>query len=510
MVTRQNVYELGNDWAAPTLWYARGVKAMKARKLADPNGWQFWAAIHGIDRARWSDYHYLKPGDKDPDASLVKKYWNECQHGSWFFLPWHRGYLLAFEANIRDEVVRLKGPTDWALPYWNYFKPDQSDLPPAFASRAWPDGEDDNPLFVKERWGPSDDGRVYVPVQAINLDAMSEPDFTGGAHGGSPGFGGIDTGFKHGGQTHGALELQPHDNVHGFVGGTNPAAPHGPGLMAHPDTAGLDPIFWLHHANIDRLWEVWRRTAASHIDPIEPRWIDGPASIGQRVFSLPMPSATNWDYTPGRMTTLLDLGYDYDDLAPLSEVVTPHKRLINLVGARAAELDLGGVVGMDKPKNVELVGASAGSVPIRGDLVKASVQLDPTARKMVVASLRAAFETAAPDRVFLNLENVRGNADATTFSVYIDVPKSDKPTDHPERLAGSVALFGVSKASKPNDEQAGQGLNYVLEISRIVDALHLQDKLDANQLQVSIVPFRPVPDEAEVTIGRISVYRQGR
>ena len=25
----------------------------------------------------------------------------------------------------------------------------------------------------------------------------------------------------------------------------------------NPDTAALDPIFWLHHANIDRLWSVW-------------------------------------------------------------------------------------------------------------------------------------------------------------------------------------------------------------------------------------------------------------
>ena len=29
------------------------------------------------------------------------------------------------------------------------------------------------------------------------------------------------------------------------------------GFMRSPATAGRDPIFWLHHANIDRLWEVW-------------------------------------------------------------------------------------------------------------------------------------------------------------------------------------------------------------------------------------------------------------
>jgi hypothetical protein len=29
--TRQNVWELGGDWADPILWYARGVKAMQVR-----------------------------------------------------------------------------------------------------------------------------------------------------------------------------------------------------------------------------------------------------------------------------------------------------------------------------------------------------------------------------------------------------------------------------------------------------------------------------------------------
>jgi tyrosinase len=27
--------------------------------------------------------------------------------------------------------------------------------------------------------------------------------------------------------------------------------------MTDPDTAALDSIFWLHHANIDRLWATW-------------------------------------------------------------------------------------------------------------------------------------------------------------------------------------------------------------------------------------------------------------
>jgi tyrosinase len=52
-------------------------------------------------------------------------------------------------------------------------------------------------------------------------------------------------------------------------------------------------------------------------------------------------------------------------------------------------------------------------------------------------------------------------------------------------------------------------LNFVLEISGIVDTLHLNNQLDANALDVRIVPTRHVAEEAEVSIGRVTVFRQG-
>ena len=48
MHTRKNVWQLGGHWAAPILWYARGVKAMKTKKLAEPTSWRFYGAIHGL------------------------------------------------------------------------------------------------------------------------------------------------------------------------------------------------------------------------------------------------------------------------------------------------------------------------------------------------------------------------------------------------------------------------------------------------------------------------------
>jgi tyrosinase len=508
--TRKNVYELGADWADPILWYARGVKAMKARALNEPTGWRFYGAIHGIDPGLWQQLGYLNASDPTPSSADTDAYWDECQHGSWYFLPWHRGYLIAFEAVVRDAVAKLGGPADWALPYWNYFKPNQDRLPPAFASPDWPDGHGDNPLYVPQRYGPNNDSNVYVPVDLIDLSALGDPAFSGVASGGSPGFGGVDTGFSHGGQVHGELESQPHDVVHGYVGGGDPQSGL-PGLMSDPDTAGLDPIFWLHHANIDRLWEVWRQNPPTDANPSDPNWVDGPSAIGERAFTLPMPGGVSWTYTPGQMSDLSKLDYDYDDVSPLPgtpQLVARLQRLgVNLAAAQA----LARSTTMAGPKRAELLGANSQSLRLAGAEARTSVVLDTGVQRKVSAGLRSATAAAptAPDRIFLNLENVRGLNDSTAFSVYINVPERDDPGRHPDHLAGSIALFGVRKATLTDDRHAGDGLTFVLEITHVIDTLHLAGALNVAQLNVRLVPLNPVPEAAQVSIGRISVFRQG-
>jgi len=506
---RQNVWELGGDWADPILWYARGVGAMKALPLAEPSAWRFYGAMHGFLSPLWKELGYLSKTDKLPSSGLQKQFWKQCQHGSWYFLPWHRGYLIAFEATVRAEIVKLGGPSDWALPYWNYFKAGESALPPAFASADWPDGKGNNPLFVIQRYGPNNDGNVYVPLNEVNLNALTDPDFTGVASGGSPGFGGVDTGFMHSGTVHGGLETQPHDYVHGLVGGSNPKNTQQPGLMSDPDSAGLDPIFWLHHGNIDRLWEVWRQNPASHLNPTDPKWLGGPASHGGRAFMMPMPDGTTWTYKPSDMVDLAALGYSYDDYSEAVAVPAPAVRLEALGFTVSAGEKAAGAHIMKAQNSVEMVGATKGAVSVVGTDIATSVVLDKTVRQKVSASLTPGLGKTAPDRVFLNLENVRGTVDSTAFHVYVGIPDGSSPSDHPELLAGSIALFGVRKASQPDEEHGGEGLTFVLEITKIVDKLHIDNSLDVDSLNVRLVPIHEVSKDANVSVGRISIYRQG-
>ncbi|GAB7529090.1 hypothetical protein PS3A_14990 [Pseudomonas sp. 3A(2025)] len=503
---RKNVWELGSDWAEPVLWYARGVKAMKARPINDPTSWRFYAAIHGFEDALWIQQGYLASGETLPSPALREQYWSQCQHATWYFLPWHRGYILAIENILRGEIIKLGGPSDWALPYWNYFRTGQNGLPPAFSSPDWPDGTGDNPLYVVQRYGPDNNSEVYVPLDYVNEDALGEPEFTGVSSGGSPGFGGIDTGYNHKYGVHGAFEHQPHDMVHVYVGGQDPSDSDLVGLMGTPRTAGLDPIFWLHHANIDRLWQTWNDLPTSLGDPTESKWLQGPASIGEHPFVMPTPEGEAWDYTPQQMVSLQALGYSYDDYSPANLIATPVLR------AKTLGLNLE-VANVSKPaRDVELLGASTPNIALSGSGVRSTVALAGDVHNKVATRFRTLLssQAALPDRVFLNLENVRADADGFTFKVLAQVAAAPGVTDVGEHVVGSIGLFGVSAASTVSGGHAGEGVTYVLDITGFFDALQLAGNAALPAIEVRLVPRHPIPDSANVTIGRISLFRQGQ
>lgn len=106
--------------------------------------------------------------------------------------------------------------------------------------------------------------------------------------------------------------------------------------MADPDTAGLDPAFWLHHCNIDRLWEVWKTSDVTHMNPTDPKWLQGPSAIGEPDFVLPKPNGEAWTYKPSDVVDMATLGYSYDDVLPLAGTPHPARRLEMLRAPMAA------------------------------------------------------------------------------------------------------------------------------------------------------------------------------
>ena len=62
--------------------------------------------------------------------------------------------------------------------------------------------------------------------------------------------------------TFSTLEGMPHNLVHNCIGGAGPLDPGPYGNMTN-FLSPVDPIFFLHHANMDRLWDVWTRKQKS-------------------------------------------------------------------------------------------------------------------------------------------------------------------------------------------------------------------------------------------------------
>src|SRR6187551_3967847 len=117
---RKDVWGLGPGWNDTLLWYAKAVRTLQSRRLADPTSWWFLAAMHGIHPTVWREFRVVPATEPFPSDALQGRFWGQCQHQSWYFLPWHRGYLAAFEEIVRSAVVAAGGPEEWSLPYWNY------------------------------------------------------------------------------------------------------------------------------------------------------------------------------------------------------------------------------------------------------------------------------------------------------------------------------------------------------------------------------------------------------
>ena len=240
---RRNVWELGGDWADEVLWYARGVAAMQSRALAEPTSWRFYAAMHGFNPARWQELGYLTAADEPPSQALMIQFWRQCQHGSWYFLPWHRGYVLALEANIRAIVLAAGGPSEWALPYWDYLGPGPGRrCRRRLRPRTGPTARGTTLSSWSIATGRLGTGTCSSRQTTVNLTALGDPDFTGVSSGGSTGFGGVDTGFSHGGsRPRWHRDAAPRRRAHGHRRHEGTAAETTEGVMSRPELGGARP-----------------------------------------------------------------------------------------------------------------------------------------------------------------------------------------------------------------------------------------------------------------------------
>jgi hypothetical protein len=251
-------YEANSPEAKPHLEsYAKAVAAMKEQPTAIKKGLK--KKPNGLNWSRQAEIHL-----------------NNCPHGTWAFFPWHRDYLRRFE----DIIRQMSGDASFALPYWDWTS--NPELPRAFVSP-------DSSLFMPE---PSRQNSIARQISKycnrdILAGIMGSTDFES---------------FMGGEAAAGEPEYGPHNGVHITIGET----------MA-TFRSPLDPIFWLHHCNVDRLWAEWQEKNpdwlnAQEINDKFPGWTSLELSGFYDTEGQPIAKATKAE----DMLSTYGLGYCYN------------------------------------------------------------------------------------------------------------------------------------------------------------------------------------------------------
>ena len=232
-------------------------------------------------------------------------------HGGPGFFPWHREYLRRFELDLQSVDPSV------SIPYWDWTRQRALDGPPWTEDFMGGDGVGpDNRVatgpFAHPAHGSGEVGNWSITVME-DMGGMPMTHFltrTLGRPASLPTarevsailkvvpFDAEPWNFNTRKGFRSRLEMNPHNGVHIWVGGNMTMA-----------SSPNDPVFWLHHCQVDRLWARWQRLHSN--TPYLPR-TGGPKGHNLRDPMWPWRKETT-PPTPASVLKWSKLGYSYDD-----------------------------------------------------------------------------------------------------------------------------------------------------------------------------------------------------
>ena len=486
---RQNLHEFVKD-QSKLISLIRGILVMKQRNTAPKDSaayrmsWEYWAAIHGYTGAasRFGTVADIQQGlvnrfpedaplyagfftgltdmtaPADP-PNLAQSVWATCEHGTEHFFSWHRMYLYFFERVLRQ----ASGDPNFALPYWDYTNPGVDpaapgdplgSLPSIFAvpSLQTTGGPIPNPLFDARRTSQFGFAVQLDPALTDVDSVLSVTDF-----------------FQFQSDLDGGL----HGHIHCSVGNSCLA----PYMGLIPFSAN-DPIFWVHHANVDRLWDCWTAKNGRDKNPLnDPNWMNKEFSfVDENGQPVSMKVAELFD-PKGR------IDYSYD----------------NTMNCLRAPAPAGPIVAM---KSSGLVLNAAAAAPMRSEIASsANVQLNQLSEEVPLVApggglgkdflLSARPNVLQPQRTILKLEQVKVDKEpGASVAVYLVSEDSQK-----RAFVGVLSFFALF-AHPAHDKQAATARDYSFDVSRQVQELTAGGVV-AKGIRVVLVASRSLVGEAD-------------
>ncbi|KAF4773968.1 hypothetical protein HER10_EVM0007266 [Colletotrichum scovillei] len=304
---RLELRDMANNHQEQWTLFLLGLERFQKVDEKEPLSYFQIAGIHGLPAQKWPNADWNDVGSQFDKEKLKTVFGGYCTHTSILFLTWHRVYLALFEGELYKHVnyiarefekdgkpKYIKAAKTFRLPYWDWAEPELPLYPKeALSAEEYTperpksqEGKPDefprkmNPLARYEfgkysqsqkkqesnlnenrtsrTFGGIDDiarkkaliewlNEFKVPTKGMNVSEriifllQSYTDFGGVSN--NEHFGSPDTRFNN----WGSIE-DVHNAVHVYVGN----------YMGNVKIAAFDPIFWLHHANIDRIFAIWQ------------------------------------------------------------------------------------------------------------------------------------------------------------------------------------------------------------------------------------------------------------
>ncbi|KXT13907.1 hypothetical protein AC579_2638 [Pseudocercospora musae] len=291
--SRLEISDLANR---PDEWslYIRTMAKWQDAAQSDTTSYFGISSIHGVPRTSWDG---VEPCDTCGSAD------GYCTHNSVLFPAWHRAYMALYEQELLkvaadvassfsgDFGSRMQAAAHvLRIPYWDWAaNPDNRGdvLPPAISGQqvtiAGPNGQEtlSNPLF--EYKFTSSSGMYYSPFTVwdttLRYPTSDAKDATSQEQQATTAFNQLreniqdqvyallancdnylhfatDDSSSPAGKCANSLE-GIHNTIHTTCGGAGSSSVSG-GHMTYLPLASFDPIFWMHHANVDRLFALWQ------------------------------------------------------------------------------------------------------------------------------------------------------------------------------------------------------------------------------------------------------------
>jgi tyrosinase len=198
--------------------------------------------------------------------------------------------------------------------------------------------------------------------------------------------------------------------------------------MGQVSCSARDPIFYLHHANIDRLWQVWLNLGLGRANPL------GADSWKNQIFTFFDENGQQVVLTGCQVVDMAgQLGYTYDGV-PVNNVQRCEEPILTPADVTAERETLA----VSEPAEINL-----GLEPVSVD-----VPLSEAADERILDTA-----ISGTGRILLIVEDVSLLNPGAAYSIYINLPPWRLPDPNGPHFAGNLAIFG--DPDHPHEQSRG-------------------------------------------------------